>query len=542
MTRRDATLAMAVVALGCWLGLAGSPVRAAAAGVEAPGHAAPAPSGAGARFAIVIGNNRAAGPRAGALRFADDDALAAHRLLTGAGVHSVLLTRLDDTSHQLHPGAVPDGLPRWTELLAAFDRLAADMRRERAAGHPVELLLFYSGHGDVEHGEGYVLLEDRHLTRTLLAGLLERSPATRNHVVIDACKSYFLAFEKGPGGHRTRFSESFTVPAELSPARLANTGFVLSTSSDRDSHEWERFGGGVFSYQVRSALLGAADVDQDGRISYAELGAFLTTASQAVANPRFRPDFLIRPPGGTARDLTQTLLGWDAPAGSAVVLDAPVGHVYIETAAGERVLDVHPAPRQELVVRIPDDRPVFVRRDDASSEYVVAADGPVRVSELAVRPAAIGRRGAAQLAFEALFAVPFGAASVGDFRARWTEPLAAALVADDPGSSALVPARQVAGTTAIAAGALATALSGAAIARYATGQSASQAERVGINRTLRNLEIGAGVLASVAVVSGAVWFVLRDRRPPRDDEIDVTLLPTAGDPAPGMAVMIGRAW
>lgn len=525
MTRRTGTI---VVAAGLWLVFAGAPVRAQALGAPA-------------RFAIVIGNNRAASERAGALRFADDDALAAHQLLVGAGVHSVLLTRLDDASRELHPGTVPDGLPRWTDLVAAFDRLVADMRRERAAGHTVELFLFYSGHGDVEHGEGYVLLEDQHFTRSLLAGLLERSPATRNHVVVDACKSYFLAFEKGPGGRRTRFSGSFAAPAELSPARLANTGFVLSTSSDRDSHEWERFGGGVFSYQVRSALLGAADVDQDGRISYAELGAFLTTASQAVTNPRFRPDFLIRPPGGTAGDLTQTLLGWDAPARSAVVLDEPVGHVYIETAAGERVLDVHPAPRQELVVRIPDGRPVFVRRDDASGgEYLVAANGRVRVSELAARPGAIGRRGAAQLAFEALFAVPFGATSVEDFRARWTERRPGALAADTE-RSAPVLARQIAGTTAIASGALAVAASGAAIARYVTGLSASQAARVGINRTLTRLEIGAGVLASMAVVSGAVWFALRDRRPAPDDQLAVTLLPTA-DPAVGVGVLIGRVW
>jgi hypothetical protein len=283
MTWRHHVLAIAAIIVGC---------GPAFADVAPPAAAAPA-----ARFAIVIGNNRSPNPRAETLRFADDDALAVHQLLVAAGVSSVLLTRLDETTATLHPDAVTSGLPRWTDLGAAFDRLERQMQRERTAGRTVELVVFYSGHGDVEHGEGFVVLEDEHLTRRRLVELLERSPATRNHVIIDACKSYFLAFEKGPGGRRTRFAGNLIVPAELSAKRLANTGFVLSTSSDRDSHEWERFGGGVFSHEVRSALLGAADVDRDGSISYAELGAFLTTASQAVTNPRFRPDFLVRPPG-----------------------------------------------------------------------------------------------------------------------------------------------------------------------------------------------------------------------------------------------------
>jgi hypothetical protein len=517
----------------------------------APAFAEPGgsrPAAPAARFAIVIGNNRPPNPRAETLRFADDDALAVHQLLVAAGVASVLLTRLDDTTAKLHPDAVTSGLPRWTDLGAAFDRLEREMQRERLAGRTVELLVFYSGHGDVEHGEGFVVLEDQRLTRRRLVELLERSPATRNHVIIDACKSYFLAFEKGAGGRRTRFSGNLIVPDELSAKRLANTGFVLSTSSDRDSHEWERFGGGVFSHEVRSALLGAADVDRDGSISYAELGAFLATASQAVTNPRFRPDFLVRPPGGLARDLSATLLRWDVPAHSAVVIDQAVGHVYVETAAGERVLDAHPAPREELVLRVPASRPLFVRHDDGSDrEYVLDAEGPVRVSELTARPISVGRRGAAQLAFADLFSVPFGSSSVRDYSAAWPgAPRAGAEVGDTldaqaaGGSGARLGA--IAGITALASGGLALATSAVFAERYVRGQSASQVERVRINRTLRGLAIGTGVLASVAVAAGAVWFGLRDRTPSRDDELALTILPTAGDPAFGVGVTLGRAW
>jgi hypothetical protein len=529
MTRRALTLLVLA-----WL--------AGRAPARAQGIGADAQVGSALRFAIVIGNNRSASPRAELLRFADDDALAVHELLLGAGVRSMLLARLDETSRRLHPRAIAAGAPRRSDLDAAFDRLASEMRRERAAGRPVELLMFYSGHGDVEHGEGYVALEDRHLTRTVLARMLERSPATRNHVVIDACKSYFMAFEKGPGGRRTRFTGSFAVADTLAPGRLGNTGFVLSTSSDRDSHEWERFGGGVFSHAVRSALRGAADVDRDGAITYAELGAFLATASQAIANPRFRPDFLIRPPGGEPADLAETLLRWEAPARSAVVIDRAVGHIYVETATGERVLDAHPAAQQQLVLRLPPVRPLFVRRDVAGSELVLASDQLALVSELVPRPSSIGRRGAAHLAFEDLFAVPFGEASVRDYRSRWTperRPLDA--TEPEPPRSSRATFRTIAGATAITSGALALATSGLLLERFATGQSASNEDRVRINRTLRYLAVGGGVLGAVAIASGAAWLVLRDRAP-RQDEIVVGPLSTGPELTSGIGLAVGGVW
>lgn len=118
-----------------------------------------------------------------------------------------------------------------------------------------------------------------------------------------------MAFAKGPGGQRRALDIS------LAPAHAPeNTGFILSTSSGRDSHEWDRYQSGVFSYQVRSALRGAADADRDATISYAELGVFLQRANAAIANPRYRPDFAIRPPGAHPPDLQQTVLVWTGQA------------------------------------------------------------------------------------------------------------------------------------------------------------------------------------------------------------------------------------
>jgi len=101
------------------------------------------------------------------------------------------------------------------------------------------------------------------------------------------------------------FPVSSNRTVELSRAR--RNCFILSTSSDRDSHEWERFQAGILSHELRSALRGAADANLDGVVTYRELGAFLVRANQAIVNRRYRPDFMVRPPSNEFRT---ELLAW----------------------------------------------------------------------------------------------------------------------------------------------------------------------------------------------------------------------------------------
>jgi hypothetical protein len=495
-------------ALAVALALAAAAGPAAAAAAPAP---APAPPTATARFAIVVGNNRPEGPDTPSLRYADDDAVATHALLVEAGVESVLLARLDDDTRRLYPDARPAGAPRGEELDRALDALAARMRAEAARGAVVELLFFYSGHGDVDRGEGYVVLEDRRLTRTMLHALLARSPAARNHVFIDACKSYFLAFEKGPGGTRESYARAFV--ADAVPAHLANTGFVLSTSSGRDSHEWERYQAGILSHEVRSALRGAADTDGDGTVTYAELGAFLATANEGIENVRYRPDFMVLPPG---RNLGQAVLRWSGDAARAALRleAAPSGHVYVETARGVRLLDAHPGPRQALVLHVPDERPLFVRRHDETAEEVVTGRPPAPITALAPAAPEIAMRGALHLAFERLFASPFSDADVRAFEGRFAAaPLAAAPPpAAVVGGGAPAPPREphralrlASGSLALAAAAVGTAAGALAVRSYATGAGASQVEIDRANASVRRLDVAAILSFAVAGAAGVTW-------------------------------------
>jgi hypothetical protein len=541
-----------------------------------------------ARFAVVIGNNVPDDGRVATLRYADDDAVATHRLLIDAGVESRLLVRLDDTSARLYAGVERAGPPSWSALTSALAELDRLMGRARARGQRAELLFFYSGHGDVANGEGYIVLEDERLTRTLLYdAVLARSQAHSNHVIVDACKSYFLAFEKGPGGQRERYRGSFARAAV--PARLANTGFLLSTSSDGDSHEWERYQAGVFSHEVRSGLRGAADIDRDGHITYAELGAFLMTANQGIANPRYRPDFSVHPPGLPPGELSRGLLSWE-PAQEALLIDAPdLGHVYLEGPTGERLADVHVATDQVIALYLPDERPLFLRENDDGREYVVQAAGPVRVSSLAAAKPSVTRKGALHLAFEQLFDAPFGAAQVAAFeqrfRAHATRPEATApaeagaprgdwapgdppddpravrpepgaLPGDRPGAltgdqagagpvraaGARARVQTMAGWTAAGTGALGLAAAVVAAERYYGGRHASQRERLQRNEQIRTWTTTSLVLGGLAGAAAATWLTAALWPDGERAGTSLVLAPPAGPAAGGIALWFETAW
>lgn len=494
------------------------------------------------RFAIVIGNNHSNQPDTLDLRYADDDAIAMHALLTDAGVDSVLLVRPDADTREQSGRAAAAGAPRWRDLVGQLGALEGRIRAANAAGAATSLLVFYSGHGNVEHGEGYVELEDTHLTRTLLRrAILQKTGAREVHLIVDACRSYYLAFEKGPGGKRRAIS-SLVADARGG----ARTGYVLSTSSDRESHEWEEFQGGIFSHEVRSALRGAADADRDGSVSYAELGAFLSVANRGIKNARFRPDFVVRPPA----DLSDELLRWPAEA-DALLIDAPEGHLYIEGPAGERVADVHPAPDAAISIRLPAARPLFVKREDSRREYAIEGRAALtRLSELAGGRVRVASKGALHMAFRRLFSIPFGAGDVDAFRTRWT----AAESGGAPGQSRGEPAglvtaappdrgsgpwlRTAAGVTAITAGVLAAGLGGWAIERSLAARDADdQVSRGEINDTVRDLRLGAGVSLAVGLAAGATWLWLR-----HDDSTKagrLTILPGAGDGQLGLSISGG---
>lgn len=448
------------------------------------------------RYALVIGSNTGEGVRVAPLRFADDDAVSMHELLLEAGVESVLLTSLDADTQRLHPRTQPIAPPTLDAIRGAFAAQRASMERAKRAGEPVEWLFFFSGHGDVDRGEGFLGLERGRLTRAVLHDeLLFRVPADRSHVILDACRSGALIASKGPGGLRLPMPTAFAAD----PQWPASAGFVLSASSSKESHEYERYQSGVFSYEVRSALRGAADLDADGTVTYAELGAFLEIANRGIENPRFRPEFLTLPP---KVGLSAAVLTW--PESSAVTELKVDTHAYVERPNGERLVDVHTLT-QSARLHLPGERPLFVRSDDERREF--ALESQTTISVLNPVTNATARKGALDRALTQLFSSAFEPPHVEAFTTSWKPVELSVLELPEPPVSAVV-SRHVAGWRTVGA----VVASGIGFSVAWTQQSnlgaLDQRERVMRNEAITAGNVTGIVGLSVAVLAGITWGVL----------------------------------
>jgi len=424
-----------------------------------------------ALFSLALGYNQSPSKRLQKLKYADDDAVHYHRLMKSIGAQSVLLAQLDAESKELYGGLQPK-LPTTATIDAAITALNARVDAAKTSGRKTVLYLFYSGHGDVAGGEGYVQLHGARLTRSKLLALLRRSHADENHVVIDACKSYFLVFKRGPGGRRRAAAGGF-LPGDAAVPK--NTGFLLSTSSAQDSHEWEAYQAGIFSHEVRSALRGAADVNVDRVVTYQEAAAFIYTANRAVPNRRFRPRFFVRPLKGKT-----ALIDLRGTTGREIIFSSRMRrHYYIEDALGRRLADLHPAG-QKIAIVVPRHGKLFVRDARSRIEYVVPDQAKVVLAGLKPQALTSRSRGAEHESFARLFAHPFDHGAITSYRGRPNDA-----VDDLPAPTVgrwLRPALGVFSLVALATGATFSAL--AANQRGGVDAFTSNAERQQVNRRI----------------------------------------------------------
>src|SRR6202142_3274433 len=250
-----------------------------------------------AAFAVVIGNNRSLGSRRPDLHYADDDAAKYFAILQTVAPDQVsLLADFDDDTARLFPEARARAVaPTRAALLRAGRDLAVRVQAAADAGSETDVYFVFAGHGDVDQGIGFVDLADARFTSLDLEQWLRAIPFSRAHVILDSCTSFFMFGARGPGG---RYYATPEDALRSLAARLPNVGVFLSTSAEGESFEWSEIQSGVFSHVVRSGLLGAADADGDGNVSYVELAAFVATATADVANPNMGPQGFSRGPGG----------------------------------------------------------------------------------------------------------------------------------------------------------------------------------------------------------------------------------------------------
>ena len=117
--------------------------------------------------------------------------------------------------------------------------------------------------------------------------VVSTSPATYNHLVIDACHSYFMVEPRGERGERRTFDS--VLRSYLDREALAahpNTGVVVSTSSRAEVHEWSLVRAGMSVIRCDLRWLVARTSNNDGQVSYDEIAAFLAAANQEIADSK----------------------------------------------------------------------------------------------------------------------------------------------------------------------------------------------------------------------------------------------------------------
>lgn len=370
------------------------------------------------RYAVIVANSKSLTEGVTPLEFADDDGARYYELLSNIADVTHVYTVLDAESQRLYPAVAKAALvPKRDAVLRGLAETFKQARADVDRGDQVVFTFVLVGHGEIgAGGEGYVSLLDAPFTRTdLFREVLAKSPATTNHIIVDACNSYFLVNSRGgaPRPDDGAPSEATAVTALVSKEELSrypNTGVILSTSSARESHEWSAYGAGVFSHQLRSAMSGAADVNGDGRIEYSEIQAFITAANLRIDDPRARIEIYARSPDIDASrplvDLTTArFTNW---------LSVPPGlpiQFYLEDARGVRVLDANLAGDRPIVIALAPSAYYRVRAttNGAKEQRIsLTSKGRIELRRERMRSATVASRGASEAFREGLFAVPYG--------------------------------------------------------------------------------------------------------------------------------------
>ncbi|HSI04878.1 MAG TPA: hypothetical protein VLC93_10390, partial [Myxococcota bacterium] len=322
-------------------------------------------------YALIVSYNGAPEAHMRPLRYADDDGVRYYELFNTVADRTVLLSVLDEeTQRQARTLAGETLVPTRANLDRAFDAINASMEADARAGKQAIFYLVYTGHGGVTaNREGFVTLHDGKLTRTALyESIIGRSKATYNHLIIDACDSYFMVNARGGNGNWRSDRSKSVDPALLAEytesrvlERYPNTGVLVSTAGIKETHEWSRYGAGVFSYEVRSALLGAADVNGDGRIAYSELAAYVAAANLRVDTDKARVTVFSKAP---AANLSEPLFDLRRMRATTFVRfeSEQTGHFELEDERGVRYLDLNKAPEHAVTVGLVPGPRYYVRR------------------------------------------------------------------------------------------------------------------------------------------------------------------------------------
>jgi len=165
-----------------------------------------------------------------------------------------------------------------TEELPSRDNILVALKSIADATEPDDLLLFYySGHGDEDKGESYLVarngrrlvLRDTAVPISRITEIMEQAPAHAKILILDACHSGADIGGKGPKPMSAEFIRRVFEQAE-------GMAILASCKQGQLSYEWQDEGRSVFTHFLLAALTGEADRDEKGFVTIQDVNWHVT--------------------------------------------------------------------------------------------------------------------------------------------------------------------------------------------------------------------------------------------------------------------------
>jgi hypothetical protein len=229
--------------------------------------------GKGNRWAVIVGVNQYEDKiHYGDLHVCTEDALALYDQLLMDGYQKERLRMLTDHTPEL---------PIRDNVLVALKAIA------KASEPDDTLIFFYSGHGDEDCGESYLVartgkhlaLEDTAIKVSRIKRIMEEAPARAKVIILDACHSGADIDGKGLRHMTDEFIRQVFEQAE-------GLAILASCKQGQVSYEWRTNERSVFTYYLLEALQGQADLDAKGFITVQDVNRHVSNGVKLWASQR----------------------------------------------------------------------------------------------------------------------------------------------------------------------------------------------------------------------------------------------------------------
>ncbi len=276
------------------------------------------------RFAFLVGANNGGEGRV-TLRYAVHDARAVQEVLEEMG--GILP---GDTHFLADPGR--------ETFFEEIKKLAEDVAQAKEKFRRVEVVFYYSGHSDEEN----IFLGNERVSYKEFKDLITSMGADVRIAILDSCASGALTLPKGV----------IKRPPFLMDTAYDMKGyaFITSSSATEAAQESNRLKRSFFTHNLISGMRGAADMNQDGRITLNEAYQFafdgtLTQTEKTMAGPQ-HPSYHIQMSGTGDVVITEI---WKSTA--VLILEEDItGNVYIHNQENVLVVELRKSEGREISI------------------------------------------------------------------------------------------------------------------------------------------------------------------------------------------------